>query len=277
MRNNFFFSVLITVYKSDNLEHFEKSLQSIWDNQILKPNQIVLVQDGPVGDKIISVINKYKKILGDKLCFLELPVNCGLANALNQGIQECSHEIIARMDSDDICFPDRFEKQIAFFAKHDVDILGGQLIEFGKDIDDVISQRHVPLQHHDIVSFMKYRSPFSHPSIMIKKSVYEALDGYDASIFPEDYDFFVRAYLKGFKFANLEDTVLWFRMGEDRSKAIKRRWGFLYAKNEFRLYKKFYNLGFYNFVTFLKVVLFKIPIRLLPFPIYKFIYFKLLR
>lgn len=271
------FSVLISVYRSDNLEHFEKSLQSIWDNQTLKPNQIVLVQDGPVGDKIISVINKYKKILGDKLCFLELPVNCGLANALNHGIQKCSHEIIARMDSDDICFPDRFEKQIAFFAKHDVDILGGQLIEFGKDIDDVISQRHVPVQHHDIVSFMKYRSPFSHPSIMLKKSVYEALDGYDPSIFPEDYDFFVRAYLKGFKFANLEDTILWFRMGEDRSKAIKRRWGFLYAKNELRLYKKFYNLGFYNTVTFLKVVLFKIPVRLLPFPIYKFIYFKLLR
>lgn len=270
------FSILISIYSKEKPIYLTAALNSII-NQTLVPNEIVLVKDGSLTADLDHVIEDFHSAFPLLIKIVPLPVNCGLANALNQGIQKCSHEIIARMDSDDICFPDRFEKQIVFFAKHDVDILGGQLIEFGKDIDDVISQRHVPLQHHDIVSFMKYRSPFSHPSIMIKKSVYEALDGYDASIFPEDYDFFVRAYLKGFKFANLEDTVLWFRMGEDRSKAIKRRWGFLYAKNEFRLYKKFYNLGFYNTVTFLKVVLFKIPIRLLPFPIYEFIYFKLLR
>jgi glycosyltransferase involved in cell wall biosynthesis len=271
------FSVLMSLYKFDNSSYLEAALESIWFSQTLKPSQIVLIQDGPVNQELRFVIKKYKSLIGGVFEEYVLEQNEGLASALNKGLKYCKYNLVARMDSDDICFPDRFEKQIAFFAKHDVDILGGQLLEFGKDIDDVISQRHVPLQHHDIVSFMKYRSPFSHPSIMIKKSVYEALDGYDASIFPEDYDFFVRAYLKGFKFANLEDTVLWFRMGEDRSKAIKRRWGFLYAKNEFRLYKKFYNLGFYNTVTFLKVVLFKIPIRLLPFPIYKFIYFKLLR
>jgi glycosyltransferase involved in cell wall biosynthesis len=227
------FSVLMSVYKSDNPNHFETALKSIWDDEVLKPDQIVLVQDGPVGQEIKSVINKFKSTLGDKLFFLELPFNLGLARALNEGLRFCKYDLIARMDSDDICFPDRFDKQIAYFTNNDVDILGGQLIEFGKDIYDVISQRKVPLHHQDIVRFMKYRSPFSHPSIMIKKSVYEALEGYDGEIFPEDYDFFVRAYLKGFKFANLEDTILWFRMGEDQSKAIKRRWGVNYAKNEF--------------------------------------------
>lgn len=270
------FSVLMSIYYKENPFFFIEALDSVL-NQTVIPNEIVLIKDGLLGESLERIIKEYDNKYPNLFNIVPLPTNQGLGNALSIGVLNCKNDLIARMDTDDISFPDRFEKQIAFFAKHDVDILGGQLIEFGKDIDDVISQRHVPLQHHDIVSFMKYRSPFSHPSIMIKKSVYEALDGYDASIFPEDYDFFVRAYLKGFKFANLEDTVLWFRMGEDRSKAIKRRWGFLYAKNEFRLYKKFYNLGFYNTVTFLKVVLFKIPIRLLPFPIYKFIYFKLLR
>jgi glycosyltransferase involved in cell wall biosynthesis len=271
------FSVLITVYGADNPKFFKEAMNSIWFTQSLQPSQIVLVQDGPVCREVSSIITCYKKILGEKLTFFELKINAGLAFALNEGFKLVKYSLIARMDSDDISLPDRFQKQIDYITKNDVDIVGGQILEFGKDINDVFSKRLVPLDHDDIVSFMKFRSPFSHPSIMIKKSVYEALDGYDASIFPEDYDFFVRAYFNGFKFANLEDIVLWFRMGEDRSKAIKRRWGCLYAKNEFRLYKKFYNLGFYNTVTFLKVVLFKIPIRLLPFPLYKFIYFKLLR
>lgn len=271
------FSVLISVYKSDNPEHLETALKSIWDNQILKPDQIVLVQDGPVGDEIVNIINNFKAILDDKLSFLELPVNLGLARALNQGLRLCKYDLIARMDSDDICFPDRFEKQIAFFTKNDVDILGGQLLEFGKDIEDIISQRNVPLTHQAILDFMKYRSPFSHPTIMLKKSVYEALGGYDVTVFPEDYDFFVRAYLKGFKFANLKDNILWFRMGEDQSKAIKRRWGLDYAKNEFTLYRKFFKIGFYNWFAFLKVVVMKIPMRLIPFSLYKFLYFKFLR
>ena len=270
------FSILISIYSKESPIYLTAALNSII-NQTLVPHEIVLVRDGPLTADLDQVIEDFYTTFRHLIKIVTLPVNCGLANALNRGIQECSHEIIARMDSDDICFPDRFEKQIDFFTKNDVDILGGQLIEFGKDIDDVISHRVVPVDHPDIVSFMKYRSPFSHPSIMIKKSVYQALNGYDASIFPEDYDFFVRAYLKGFKFANLQDAVLWFRMGDDRSKAIKRRWGVHYAKNEFRLYIKFYNSGFYNTITFLKVVLLKIPIRLVPFPIYKFIYFKLLR
>lgn len=108
------FSVLISVYKSDNPEHLETALKSIWDNQILKPDQIVLVQDGPVGDEIVNIINNFKAILDDKLSFLELSVNLGLARALNEGLRLCKYDLIARMDSDDICFPNRFEKQIAF-------------------------------------------------------------------------------------------------------------------------------------------------------------------
>jgi glycosyltransferase involved in cell wall biosynthesis len=270
------FSVLISIYSKETTIHLTAALNSII-NQTLVPDEIVLVKDGPLTTGLDEVIKDFCSKFPNLFKVLSLPFNLGLARALNEGLRVCKYDLIARMDSDDICFPDRFEKQIAYFTTNDVDILGGQLIEFGKDIDDVISHRKVPLHHQDIVRFMKYRSPFSHPSIILKKSVYEALGGYDSEIFPEDYDFFVRAYLKGFKFANLEDTILWFRMGEDQSKAIKRRWGIQYAKNEFKLYKKFYNLGFYNIPMFIKAVMLKIPLRLLSFSIYKFIYFKILR
>lgn len=271
------FSVLITVYIADNPIFFEEAMNSIWFTQSLKPSQIVLVQDGPVCTQISNVINKYKKILGEKLTFLELKINNGLAFALNEGFKLVKYSFIARMDSDDISFPHRFQNQIDYFTKNDVDILGGQILEFGKNVEDVYSKRLVPLNHDDIVNFMKFRSPFSHPTIMFKKQVFEDLQGYNSSIFPEDYEFFVRAYLKGFKLANLSDNLLYFRLGEDRSQSLKRRRGFKYAKNEFKLLRHFYNLGFYSKNNFVIACFIRLPIRLLPFSLFKLIYFKILR
>jgi hypothetical protein len=124
------------------------------------------------------------------------------------------------MDSDDICFKDRFEKQVEFIVKEDLDIVGGQIIEFGIDIQDIISERKVPVKHKEMVRFMKLRSPFSHPTIMFKKEVFTSLEGYDTVIFPEDYDFFVRPK-KDLKFGNVNQNILWFRLGEDRINHIK--------------------------------------------------------
>ena len=100
---------------------------------------------------------------------------------------------------------------------------------------------------------------------------------YDTRIFPEDYDFFVRAYLAGFKFGNVKETLLYFRLGDNLSEAIKRRWGFKYAINEFKLYRNFFRLGFYNYKDYLKVLIFKIPLRIIPFRLYSYIYFKFSR
>jgi glycosyltransferase involved in cell wall biosynthesis len=271
------FSVLITVYGADNPKFFKEAMNSIWFTQSLQPSQIVLVQDGPVCREVSSIITCYKKILGEKLTFFELKINAGLAFALNEGFKLVKYSLIARMDSDDISLPDRFQKQIDYITKNDVDIVGGQILEFGKDINDVFSKRLVPLDHDDIVSFMKFRSPFSHPTIMFKKQVVEDLQGYSTTLFPEDYEFFVRAYLKGYKFANLSDNLLYFRIGENRAQSLKRRRGIKYAKNELRLLWQFYKLGFHKKSTFIQACLMRLPIRLLPLSLVKFIYFKILR
>jgi len=273
---NYKFSVLMSVYFKDNAEHLSISLESII-NQTLLPNEIVIVKDGTLTFALEEVIEKFINSNPYLFKIISLPTNSGLANALNKGLELCTNDIIARMDADDVCFIDRFKKQIDFFSKNDVDILGGQILEFGESINEIISQRKVPLVHEEIVKFMKYRSPFSHPTIIIKKSVYLELGGYDTGIFPEDYIFFVKAYLKGYKFANLEDNILWYRIGGENSSAIKRRWGYLYAKSEFILYFNFFKLGFYNLTFFIKVILIKIPLRLIPFPLFKLIYFKVLR
>lgn len=267
-------SVVMSVYKKDNPDQFSSAVLSLL-NQTYLPEEIIIVVDGEVESEINNCIDYYSKSSIVKI--IRLNENKGLANALNVGIKNANYPLIARMDADDICFNDRFEKQIKTLNECDLDIVGGQIIEFGKDIDDIISRRIVPCEHAEMIKLLKFRSPFSHPTILFKKEVFDVLNGYDSSIFPEDYDFFVRAYLKKFRFGNVPDEVLWFRLGENRSDAIKRRWGSTYAKNEFKLYRKFLNIHFFNYYEFFKVVLLKIPIRLLPFFMFKFVYYKMAR
>lgn len=270
------FSVLISVYIKENPFFLEKSLNSLMC-QTLVPNEVILIRDGLLTEDLDSVINYFESRYPDIFKIVTLPLNKGLANALNEGLKFTKNSIIARMDSDDICFSNRFEVQINYMLANNLDIVGGQIVEFSKNVEDVISIRKVPLNHEEIVEFMKFRSPFSHPTIICKKHCFETLNGYDSNIFPEDYDFFVRAYLADFKFGNVKENVLYFRLGENLSEAIKRRWGIKYAINELKLYNKFLKLGFFNYVDYIKVLIFKIPLRILPFRFYRYIYFKFSR
>lgn len=267
-------SVVMSVYKQDNLAYFKTAVESLLSQSYL-PAEIIIVIDGLISKELEDGIDFLLK--NPIIKFIRLPKNRGLANALNIGVRAATNCLIARMDSDDICFTDRFEKQLVALNEFNLDIIGGQVIEFGKDTEDIISRRIVPCSHLEMIKLMKFRSPFTHPTILFKKEVFYALNGYDINIFPEDYDFFVRAYLEGFKFGNVKDEVLWFRIGENYSEAIKRRWGLSYAMNEFKLYNKFFKINFYNRSDYLKVVLCKVPIRVLPFFIFKFLYFKLSR
>ena len=267
------FSVLMSVYHRENPSFLKKSVI----NETLVPNEVVLIKDGKLTDELDCVISDFTTKYPHIFTVISLSQNIGLANALNEGMKVIRNPIIARMDSDDICFENRFEMQINYLIDNDLDIVGGQIVEFSKDIEDVVSIREVPLLHEDIVKFMRFRSPFSHPTIVFKKEVFDTLGGYDVKTFPEDYDFFVRAYLAGCKFGNVKENVLYFRLGENLSEAIKRRWGIKYAINEIKLYRKFLKIGFFNYPDFMKVLVFKIPLRIIPFKLYSYIYFKFSR
>ena len=264
----------MSVYQNDEAMHFKNSVESLL-NQTYKPSEIVIIVDGYVPIKIIQLLNYYKQNNIFNIIWLEK--NRGLANALNLGVLNSKYGLIARMDSDDIAFSDRFEIQIDYMLKHNLDLIGGQIIEFGKNIKDIVSKRKVPLTDIEIKKAMKTKSPFSHPTVVFKKSLFDKLNGYDTNIFPEDYDFFVRANLNNFRFGNVPNDVLWFRIGGDKNKALRRRHGLKYAKNEFNLYKKFYKIGYYNLLEFVKVLIVKIPLRILPFFIFKYLYYNFFR
>jgi glycosyltransferase involved in cell wall biosynthesis len=101
-------SVLISAYIKCRKDFIAFALNSVWDDQILKPDQIVLVLDGPVDRDLFTFVHAFGQRVGEVMTILELPESKGFANALNQGLNYCTHDYIARMDSDDISFANRF-------------------------------------------------------------------------------------------------------------------------------------------------------------------------
>lgn len=210
-------SVLMSLYYKEKPEYFDRAMQSIWDEQSVKPDEIVLVQDGKLTDELYGLIDQWKNKLGDVLKTIPLEQNVGLGNALNIGLKECSYDLVARMDTDDICVPDRFEKQIRFFENNDVDVVGSYCIEVDEK-DNRGNIRKMPLAHKDIYDNL-FTCPLIHPTVMFKKSIVEKVEGYDKALTRrQDYDLWFKCAKVGAKFANIDEPLLLYRFTNDTHK-----------------------------------------------------------
>lgn len=120
----------MSVYEKENPKYLDVALNSII-NQTILPNEIVIVKDGKLTDDLDSIINKYSKKYSDLFKIISLKENIGLGKALSIGILSCKYDLIARMDSDDICKEDRFEKQINLYRDNrNIDLVGSYISEF---------------------------------------------------------------------------------------------------------------------------------------------------
>ncbi len=253
------FTILQSVYKNDKSEFLDKCLESIKNNS-LQPEKIVLVKDGSISIELDSIINKWLEILPIQVVGYEK--NHGLAYALNYGLQFVETELVARMDSDDICYPDRFEKQINFFmANPNIFLLSGYIDEFNFDSDVIVSTRTVPLENTEIANSLKRRNAFNHMAVMFKKSAIVESGGYQEVPYFEDYDLWVRIVQKGFLVANIPEKLVKARIGNDM---IGRRHGFAYAKHEIFFLKRQLERGFVSKQEYWKLILLRVPVRLLP-------------
>ena len=229
------FSVLMSLYYKENPAALEQCFQSIWHDQTVKPNEIVLVLDGPIGNDLTDIVKEWQSKIGDFLKVIFLPQNVGLGKALNEGLKHCTYDWVYRMDTDDVCKPDRFEKQIQFIQAHpNVVLLGGQILEFNKDPNDSAVIKSVPTTHQDIKKFALKRCPFNHMTVAYKKSVIAALGGYQHHLFMEDYNLWLRVIGQGYEVANLSDVILYARVGNGMH---ARRKGLEYIKSEKQLLK----------------------------------------
>ena len=226
------FSVSMCVYDKDNPQWFKEALDSILC-QSLKPTEVILVVDGPVSDLLNKSILEYEQLENIKVFRLEK--NLGHGNARRIGIENCKYELVALMDADDRSVYKRFEKQIEKFIENpDLDIVGGNIEEFIDDPGRIVSKRIVPMKDAQIKEYMKKRCPMNQMTVMVKKDAVLRAGGYLDWYCNEDYYLWIRMFLNGMTFENINETLVKVRVGDA---AYRRRGGWKYFKSECRLQK----------------------------------------
>lgn len=217
------------MYKNDKPEHFDLALKSITIDQTVKPNEVVLVVDGPVSEEIDEVILKYEE-LGVGLKVFRLSENQGLGNALKVAILNSSNELIARMDSDDVAIANRFEQQLSCFKENpNLDIIGGDITEFIGEEMNIVSKRCVPTTDKTIKEYMKHRCAMNHMTVMYKKGAVLKAGNYQDWFWNEDYYLWIRMMEQECVFANTGTVLVNVRIGKDM---YRRRGGKKYFKSE---------------------------------------------
>lgn len=224
------FSVVTSVYRSDKPVFVRVALDSMLVDQTLKPSEIVLIQDGPVAADLERLLFEYVTKYSDVMHIIRLEKNGGLGNALMLGVENAKYDLVARMDSDDICLPNRFETQVAYMESHpEVDIVGGQMTEFINTSDNIIGKREVPLDNEEIYQFMKSRCALNHVTVMFRKQSVLKAGNYKDWFWNEDYYLWLRMMMSNCKFANVPEVLVNVRSGADQ---YARRGGRKYYESE---------------------------------------------
>lgn len=216
------YTILISVYSKEKPEYLKLALDSIY-NQTLPPDEVVLVEDGPIGDNLKQVIVGYPA-----LKIVSIETNQGLSNALNTGLKYCSNDIVARMDSDDICFPMRFEKQVLFMQSHPkIDVVGAYALKIDENGNNLNELLKVPIDN-DKIRRLIWTCPMNHPTVVFRKSKILYAGGYNPDAGPrqDDYDLWFRCAAKGLHFANIPEPLLYYRFFSESIKknSIKVGW-----------------------------------------------------
>ena len=254
------YSILMSVYREDSPEYFKVALDSIYHKQTKKPDEIVIVEDGPVTEELTRVMEEFKaevekknlaeakdrqslesaksiqpayleeneKILeiGGTVKIVKLRKNGGLGAALREGAINCTGDYIVRMDSDDISLPERIEILDAYLSKHpEVDALGTDIGEFIDDPEKIVRHRVCPADHDSIVKMSKKRNPMNHVSCAIKRKSLEKIGNYRSLSLIEDYFLWVRMIAHDMRLANINQSLVAVRIGngfEKRRRDVDR-------------------------------------------------------
>lgn len=266
-------SVLMSVYIKENPTFLKDAIESV-QNQTLKPSELVLVEDGPLTPELYQVLDQVEaqSEIPVKRCPLEQ--NQGLGLALRQGVLQCQYDIIARMDTDDIAVPDRFEKQVQLMEKDKLDLLGGHIAEFIDNPDEIVSYRRVPTQHADIVAYQRMRSAFNHMTVMFKKDMVLKAGNYEDGLYMEDDLLWLNMIATGAKTGNLDQILCKVRVGAGM---FERRGGLRYLKLYCQARQRMLKRGQISYMEYAKSVAIQMVVALCPGFVRQFIFMKLLR
>lgn len=266
------FSVLMSVYKSENPSYFQAALESVID-QSLVPDEIVLIQDGPLTPELYEVIAGMKEKFPGLVTYA-FKENVQLGRALAKGVSLCQNELIARMDTDDIALKDRFMLQYQYMKNHpDVSVCGGYMQEFCDD-DAYTKVKTMPLSFAEIKAYAKLRNPVNHMTVMFRKK--DVLDAGNYQHFPflEDYFLWSRMLAKGRQFANIPQVLVKARTSQ---KLYERRGGMAYFLQYQKLRRLQKEMGLLQGVSYYKAVVLTCVMTLQPAFLRKIVYRRILR
>lgn len=269
------FSVLIPVYVKENPVFLESSLRSILDDQTVRPNEVVIVEDGPVTNELDAVLSAFEKRYPEIFKRYKLEKNQGMGIAMNHGLERATREWVARMDSDDVAVPQRFERQLEFLKMNPtIDVLGSSIEEFEKEPGDLQRYRKLPETHEEIVKLMKFRNPINHMTVFYRRELAIKAGGYWLERYFEDYNLWYEMWKAGARLHNLQDNLVRVRIGNNM---VKRRSGYGYFEIEKIFLRKFRKEGFITAKEYLYLTSVKFLLRILPTPLLEQFYKYFLR
>lgn len=266
------FSLLLSTYGGDDAGFLHEAFVSTVHDQTRRPDEVVLVQDGPVPLRLAETIEELVTTSPVPVRHVVMADNVGLGPALDRGLEACAHEIVARMDADDVSRPDRFEKQLPL-VEAGADIVGSGLLEFGASVDEVVGRRTPPTDPDTIRRVIRFRDPFNHPTVVYRRSAVLAAGGYTDMALMEDYLLFTRMVEAGARPANVAEPLVYYRVGAG---AYARRGGRQLLRSELALQRRFRDLGITSRGEYLRNVVVRGGYRLVPEAVRKVAYRRLL-
>jgi GT2 family glycosyltransferase len=266
------FSLLLSTYGGDDPGFLRDAFVSTVQEQTRRPDEVVLVQDGPVPEALAETIVELIAGSPVPVKHVVMDANVGLGPALDAGLEACAHEIVARMDADDVSRPDRFEHQLPL-VEAGADIVGSGLLEFGSSVDEVVGRRTPPTDPDEIRRVIRFRDPFNHPTVVYRRSAVLGAGGYTDMALMEDYLLFTRMIDAGARPANVAEPLVYYRVGAG---AYARRGGMQLLRSELALQRRFRDLGITSRGEYLRNVVVRGGYRLVPEGVRKVAYRSLL-
>jgi glycosyltransferase involved in cell wall biosynthesis len=261
------------VHAGADAEHLARALASV-AGQTRLPDELLVVEDGPLGERLTAVLDGFAATHPGLLRRVALPVNQGCGAALAVGVREAHGELIARMDSDDVALPVRLEVQLRHQAETGYDLVGGSMLEFEGDEDNVVGVRRLPGAHDDILRYARTRTPVNHPTVLFRRDAVLAAGNYVALGQVEDYDLWARMLARGSRMANVEEPLVLFRCGEGM---YARRGGWRHLRSEWELQRRLQDCGLIGPGRRVLNLAVRIGFRLLPAKALRVVYGRLFR
>ena len=267
------FSVLMSLYYKEKPEYFRECMNSIL-NQTLLPSQIIIVKDGPLTTELDDAVEEFVSSDSDLYTIVPLAKNGGLGPALAEGIQHSEFNLVARMDTDDIAVPTRFEKQIMQFEEDpDLDICGSNIVEFEENVHNIVAKREVPLTDKGIKQYQKKRDAFNHMTVMYKKDAVLKAGNYQSVPLMEDTMLWVKMIQTGAKCKNIKEPLVYARVGKDM---FNRRGGWEYYKKYKNGRKKVLETGYISKGDYYSTLTVQAVVALMPGKVREFVFEKML-